>query len=318
MSYNLIQTRPDRIDVTKDLESFFLCYHFNVEAGGKTFQLQKGFFAVYLSQKSGPPFIQSLYNDNDLGKEDEERDLELSNRGGYKVAVKSTRLVNSRFAQFSNEVSQLHLFEFTDLDDQKKKESINTKEWTPQFKTPLKNDNDRYFLKHTLSFNSVKDRYVYWLSTQTNANGTERFAVAVPFIATSVIGTTVALHNEKFPKVEISVDGKSWSYPKGGEDDVEGNLKGFVIVADGAFKAMELNSNIDKLCELSGQQTNTDEVMNYLSQVVHKYPTKLCRNLNTISNTKDNSIVLSEPNLPIEILYMEGINSDNPMPLIIK
>jgi hypothetical protein len=317
MSYTLVQTSPSNINVTKDFESFCLCYHFNVEPG-KTFQLQNGFFAVYISQKSGPPFVQSLYDDSQLGKQDLERKLEISNTAKHKILINYPRLVNSRFSQFSNEISQLHLFEFTDLNEQNKRDSIDTKGWTPQFKSPEKNDDGRYFLKQTLSFAAVKERYVYWLASQTNSNGAERFVAALPFVSTSLIGTIVGLHSQPFPKIEISVDEKLWSYPKLGKDDVEGALKGFIMVADGAFKAISLSAEIDTLCELSGQEKNHDEIISYLSQVVHSYPTKLSRTLSTVSDTQNNSIILSDPKLPIEILYMEGINKDNSVPLIVK
>jgi hypothetical protein len=318
MSYTLVQTSPGNINVTEDLESFFLCYRFNVDTG-KKFLLQQGFFAVYISQKSGPPLVQSLYDDSELGKGDQERKLELSNTAGHKILVNYPRLVNSRFSQFSNEISQLHLFEFNNnLSAQQKNNSIDTKGWTPDFNSPQENDDGIYFLEQTLSFADVKSRYVYWLASQTNSSKTERFALAVPFVSTSLIGTICGLHNQFFPKVEISVDGKLWSYPDSNQGGGQGALQGFVMVVDGAFKAIPLSVEIDTLCELIGPQGNNNAIISYLSRLVHSYPTKVSRNLSTVSNTQNNSIILSDPKLPIEILYMEGLNEVNPVPLIFK
>ena len=315
MPYKLKQTSPGSVEETSNLESFWFFYNFNVDEGTKKVQIERGYFAAYICQKSGKPFIQSLYGDSDQKKEDLYRKLEISNVADQKISINNARLVDSRFSQFSNEVSQLHLFDFSD-EPEHKKEWVDTKGWSPKFKNPTKNDDGKYFLKQTLDFGQVKDRYIYWLSTQANTNGTERFGLAVPFIANSLMGTILALHQQDLPKISISVDEKSWPYPSGQE--LPGAINGFLMVAEGAFKAIALSGEVDNLIQQVTSDKPSKEILADLSQIIHRYPTPISRTINTAPVTSSNSVVPSSPELPIEVLYLEGLNSTNPVDMIIK
>lgn len=314
MPYELVQTSPGSVNVTKNLESFWLFYNFNVDQATKKVEIKRGFFAAYICQKSGKPFIESLEDPSEK-KEDLYRKLEISNVGKQKISINQARLVDSRFSQFSNEVSQLHLFDLSD-EDEHKKEWIDTKGWSPKFKNPTKNDDGKYFLKQTFSLGQVTERHIYWLATQANVNGTERFAVAVPFIANSLMGTILALHQQDLPKIQISVDEKSWPYPS--DQELPGAINGYVMVAEGAFKAITLSGEVDNLIEQVTSDKPSEDILTYLSQIVHGYPTPISRTLNTAPITKSNSVVPSEPELPIEVLYFKGLNSTNPVDLIVK
>ena len=315
MGYKLKQTSPGSVEVTSNLESFWFFYNFNVDEGTKKVQIERGYFAAYICQKSGKPFIQSLYGDSNQKKEDLYRKLEISNVADQKISINNARLVDSRFSQFSNEVSQLHLFDFSD-EPEHKKEWVDTKGWSPKFKNPTKNDDGKYFLKQTLDFGQVKDRYIYWLSTQANTNGTERFGLAVPFIANSLMGTILALHQQDLPKISISVDEKSWPYPSGQE--LPGAINGFLMVVEGAFKAIALSGEVDNLIQQVTSDKPSKEILADLSQIIHRYPTPTSRTINTAPVTSSNSVVPSSPELPIEVLYLEGLNSTNPVDMIIK
>lgn len=315
MPYKLTQTGPGNVEVTKNLESFWFFYNFNVDEGTKKVEIKRGFFAAYLCQKSGKPFIKSLYEDSNEKKEDLYRKLEVSNVAGQKISINHARLVNSRFSQFSNEVSQLHLFDFSD-EDEHKKEWLDTKGWSPKFKNPTKNDDGKYFLKHTLSLGQVKDRYIYWLATQANTNGTERFSLALPFINTPLIGTILGLHQQDLPKIQISVDEKSWPYPS--EQELPGAINGFMMIAEGAFKSIALSGEMDSLINEVTSDKPSKDLMVYLSQKIHGYPTPINRTINTAPRTDSDSVVPSDPELPIEIIYMEQLNSTNPVDMIIK
>jgi hypothetical protein len=315
MPYKLKQTSPGSVEVTSNLESFWFFYNFNVDEGTKKVQIERGYFAAYICQKSGKPFIQSLYGDSNQKKEDLYRKLEISNVADQKISINNARLVDSRFSQFSNEVSQLHLFDFSD-EPEHKKEWVDTKGWSPKFKNPTKNDEGKYFLKQTLDFGQVKDRYIYWLSTQANTNGTERFGLAVPFIANSLMGTILALHQQDLPKISISVDEKSWPYPSGQE--LPGAINGFLMVVEGAFKAIALSGEVDNLIQQVTSDKPSKEILADLSQIIHRYPTPISRTINTAPVTSSNSVVPSSPELPIEVLYLEGLNSTNPVDMIIK
>ena len=136
------------------------------------------------------------------------------------------------------------------------------------------------------------------------------------------MGTILALHQQDLPKIQISVDEKSWPYPS--EQELPGAINGFLMVAEGAFKSISLSGEIDNLIQLVKPDENTKEVKRskeviaLLSQIIHRYPTAISRTLNTAPATNSNSIVPSEPELPIEVLYMEGLNSTNPVDMIIK
>lgn len=318
MPYELVQQSPGSVNVTKNLESFWILYNFNVNIATKKIQIERGYFATYISQKSGNPLIESLYKQQSKEKNDANRKLEISNVASQKIGINNARLVDSRFAQFSNEVSQLHFFELS-AQNEHKKEWIDTKGWTPKFSNPSKNDDGKYFLKQTLNFGQVKDRYIYWLATQANENGTQRFAVATPFIANSLMGTILALHQQDLPKIQISVDEKPWSYPSG--EELPGNIKGYLMVAEGAFKCITLSGEIDTLIEKAALENKASkEIFTYLSEIIPKYPTPIYRTINTAPVTSSSAIIPSNPELPIEILYMEGLNSsaDKFVDLIIK
>ena len=315
MPYKLVQTSPGSVDVTSGLESFWFFYNFNVDEGTKRVEIERGLFAAYICQKSGKPFIQSLYGDTNDKKEDSYRKLEISNVAEQKISINNARLVDSRFSQFSNEVSQLHLFDFSD-EDEHKKEWIDTKGWSPKFKNPTKNDDGKYFLAHTLSFGQVKDRYIHWLTSQATDKGTERFGLAVPFIANSLMGTILALHQQDLPKIQISVDEKSWPYPSGQE--LSGAINVFLMVAEGAFKAIALSGEIDGLLQEVTSDKPSKEILANLSEIIHRYPTPIERTIRTAATTSSNSVVPSSPELPIEVLYLEGLNSTNPVEMIVQ
>ena len=310
MPYKLKQTNPGSIEVTTNLESFWFLYNFNVDQGTKKVDIKRGYFAAYISQASGNPFIQSLYGDSN----EIYRKLEIS-KDELKISINNVRLVDSRFSQFSNEVSQLHLFDFS-VEPEHKKEWIDTKGWTPKVTNPTRNNDNTFFLKHTLDFGQVQERYIYWLSTQANGNGTERFVLALPFIANSLMGTILALHKQDLPTIQLSVNERPWTYPSGQE--LSGAINGFVMVAEGAFKAIALSAEVDNLIKQVTSDTPSEDIIANLSQIIHRYPTPISRTMSTAPNTKSNSVVPSSPELPIEVLYLEGLNSTNPVDMIIQ
>lgn len=317
MPYELVQQSPSSVIVTKNLESFWVLYNFNVNKATKKIEIISGYFAAYISQKSGNPLIESLYKQQSTEKNDAYRKFEISNVAAQKIAINNARLVDSRFAQFSNEVSQIHLFDLSE-ENEHKKEWVDTKGWTPKFSNPIKNDDGKYFLKQTIGFGSVKDRYIYWLATQANENGTERFAVATPFIANSLAGTILSLHQQDLPKIQISVDEKPWSYPSG--EEIPGDIQGYLMVAEGAFKSITLSGEIDTLIKKVTSKQPSKDILTYLSEIIHKYPTPIHRTINTAPVTSSSALIPSSPELPIEILYLEGLNSspDKVVDLIVK
>lgn len=315
MSYKLKQTSPESVEVTSNLESFCFFYSFKVNQS-KIVELQKGYFAVYISQRSGKPFIQSFYDNSNEEKKNVYRKLEISNLAEQKISINDALLANSRLSQFSNEVSQLHLFELFD-EEEARQDCIDTKGWTPKFKNPTQNDDGKYFLRQTFSLGQATDRYIYWLAEQANNKKTERFSVAVPFIANSLTGTILALHKQELPKIQIIADEKTWPYPKEQELPTQ-KLRGYVMVAEGAFKAIPLTGEVDNLMQQTTSNKTSEEILTYLSQIVHGYPTPISRTLNTAAITKSNSVVPSEPELPIEVLCLEGLNSESPVDMIIK
>ena len=307
MPYELVQTSPDSVNVTKNLESFWFFCNFNVDKAAKMINIEDGYFATYISQKSGKPYIEKLSKESNGKKEDADRKLQISNVASHKISINNAKLVDSRCSQFSNEVSQLHLFKLSKQDEHKK-EWIDSQGWTAKFTNPTTNDDGKYFIKQTLNFGEVTDRYVYWLVNKTNHNGTDKFVVATPFVANSLIGTILSLHKKNLPKIQISADEKSWPYPPGGED-LPGEIKGYLMVAEGAFKSIALSAEMDTLIDKIASTGTSEEILTYLSEVVQSYPTRIQRTLETVSVTHSNAIVPSNPQLPIEVLYMKGLNS---------
>jgi hypothetical protein len=325
MPYELAQKMPGSVIVTKNLDSFWILYNFNVDKATKKIEIMRGYFAAYISQKVGNPIIESLYKQQSQEKTDAYRKLEISNVASQKIIINNAKLVGSRFAQFSNEVSQLHLFDLSS-ENEHKKEWVDTKGWTPKCETPTGNADGSAPMKQTIGFGQVKDRHIYWLATQANGNGTERFAAATYFTANSLAGTILSLHQQDLPKIQLSVNEKPWSYPSG--DEIPGHIQGYLMVAEGAFKSIALSGEIDNLINKVISKQLSKDILRYLSEVVQKYPTKsvskaeskFSRTINTVHDTWENAIIPSTPELPIEILYMEGLNSntDKVVDLIVK
>lgn len=316
MPYTLIEKKATgEVTVTDSLESFWLFYNFIIDQATKVIDIRRGFCAVYISKQSGLPNIKSL-NDGDSGINND-RKLEIINRGNHKVILNKLRLVDSRFSQFSNEESQLHLFDFSPFNPDKL-EWINAQGWSPTFTNSTKNDNHTEFIKQLFSFNDIKDRQIFWLSTQSNSNGTERVTLALPFVSKPLLTNLLSSHNQPCPEIKISVDEKNWTYSKSADPNLPGAVEGFIMVAEGAFKSIALSGEIDDVLKQNSAAVPSEEIMVYLSKIVQNYPTPIKRNLITVANTKSDSVVPSSPQLPIEILYLEHLNSINPVDLIIR
>ena len=314
MHYTFEQTIPKNIKITASMESFWLFYNFEINSATKiiTINDKEGMFAVYISQKSGPPFIPKL-NMDPLNTSN----FEITDRGGQKIQLNHVRLVESRLVEFSNEVAQLHLFKFSNNAPVEPPKWINTGGWAPQFTNPTHNKGNVPFLKHLFELDGkIQNRYIYWISAQEDGQGTKSFALAMPFLGQSPFQTILSEDGNPLPKIDILMNNHTWSYPPPGNTSLPGAIKGFAMVADGAFKSIALNSAIDEWLDVDTNDTST--VITKLSQVVGDYPTSISRTLNTAHVVNKDSVVQAEPDPAVEILYMGKLNSINPVDPIIK
>lgn len=308
MQYQFEQTDQQKV-FTPSFDSFWLFYDFRVSASTKIITINDAMFAVYLSQKSGGKSI----NKPEFREQNEAGTFEITEVAGkQKIKLSQATLLASRLVEFSNEIGRLHLFKFWETSTDDPKMWIEPK-WTSKAKNPDKNDDNSLFLNHELDFGDINKRYIYWLSTQEDNNGTSSVALAMPFLNNSPFSLLLSKHRDELPIIKISSSKHgTWQYPEAGAEDLPGELQGFAMVCAGAFKSIALSSEIDEYYQFAEsqpeQQGGKKAIIAKLSKAVHEY--KPFRTLSTVTMTDQDSVVSVPSDKPIEVLYLEKLNSE--------
>ncbi len=319
--------KPTSTELTARLESFWLYYDFVVDRGNRQITIGDGYYAVYLSQASGPPAV--------LKPAAADRDFTLDDTAGNVVQLKHAALIQSRVVEYSNEFNHLHVFKFDDAANATT--WIDASGWNPGFTNPDTNEGNRVFWPHTATFGAYEakkgekpkagapaaspgftERYVYWLMARENASGTRALGAVMPFLNPSCLSHILSGDNKVMPPLKLKVQSRpDWTYFPTGVKTFPGDVKGYVMVAQGAFKAIDLSSELESW-HLQGPSGPTEEVLvaDRLADLVHRAG-KLRRTLETCDDTKHDSVIPASPDGPVEVLYLDSLNNRVKVPALI-
>jgi hypothetical protein len=292
--------------LTGKLESFFFYFDFEVKPNNRRVTVNDGYFAVYLSQQSGPPAASK--------PDGAARAFDIQDEDRNVIKVQNADLIVSRLVEYSNEFNRLHVYKFDN--GVQKNTWINTSQFAPTFVNPTSNQNRRPFWNHTLNFDSIQSRYIHWLLAKENAKGTQTAAMVTPLLAPSLLGSILAKDGQVMPGLSIAVQSRpAWTYFPAGSRDLPGNVRGYVMIAQGAFKAISLGRDIETW-HIAPNTLSPEEVAERLTEVVHR-ASSLRRTIEIADETMHDSVIPSSPDGPIELLYLDNLNDRNEVPSLI-
>jgi hypothetical protein len=319
MPYELKMTVPEEQPLISSLESFWLYYDFEINPANMAVTTHNGYLGVYYSGDSdainvvAPPY--DLRCTLSFVKDKDENTMRLR--------LNHLALGESRYSEFSNEFSQLHVFKFFNTDDNSppqpldKTQWIDESSWKPRYTPPTKNRGTSQFIRRTFSLGGIEDRYLYWLMAKQDKEGFNSVAFATRLLEQSIFGQLLTVGNTKqnIPILKLSRklpnddEPKDWKYfdPNVGC----GNIRGYVMIAEGAFKAIPLTGKIEGWLPQGGQTFSTQELVERLSQIVFD-STPFQRTLDTVDETEKGGFVVSDPPLPIELCFLTGLNDTFP------
>ena len=301
-SFKVGDTNPATI--SQLLESFWIFVKFNINEQGHI-TINGGHFAIYFSQSSDAPKIGKL--------EFKDRETYEISDGIQSFLLKKANLEKSLKYQFSNEIAQLHLFTF-DTRQSSPQEWFNDASYKPPFRIPDKNNDRSAFIKQKLDFGDFTNRHVYSISTEQSSSGTEKLLITLPFLNTSILKQVLikgALNvaGEAFPSITCvdAMNGQEnkWDYFQ--TRDIPLNpqgVSGFVMVTQGAFKSMSFSLNLDHWLDY----TDTESLTKPLVELAHQ-ATPMIRSIENVDINNKNSVYASSPDGPVEILYLNNLDS---------
>ncbi|RKZ92309.1 MAG: hypothetical protein DRR19_04600 [Candidatus Parabeggiatoa sp. nov. 1] len=232
------------------------------------------------------------------------------------------KAVRSYKAEYANEVRQIHLLTFDSM--QNRSTWFADSGFAPAFEAPTTDADGNPFLQRTLSYKSVDKRYVFSAHTEEDNNGISTVMLTLPFLKASVFShilqvaldpnvppTEAIVTPEMMPTLSVTTGmDKAWSYFDGGTLPWKGAVNGFVMVCQGAFKAMELNNLYAKDWQQNGGafSPNNQTILQELVRITHN-STRFTRTSETVDITNDNAIHPGSGDGPVEILYLGSLNS---------
>jgi hypothetical protein len=331
MPYTWTKAGPPATALTARLQSFWIYYDFVVSRTTRQITVGDGYYAVYLSQASGPPGV--------LKPTPDDRDFTIADTAGGTIQLKHAALIQSRLVEYSNEFNHLHVFKFDEAEDATG--WIDTTGWNPAFTNPTKNEANRVFWPHTVALGTYEqkqggakkaggggkgaaaspgftDRYVYWLMSRENAAGTRSVGMVMPFLNPSCLSHILSGDDKVMPPLKIKVQSRAeWQYFPTGVRTFPGDVKGYVMVAQGAFKATDLSSELEAW-HFAGEKGTGKEslVADRLADLVHR-SSEMRRTLETCDDTEHDSVIPPSPDGPVEVLYLDSLNNRNPVPSLV-
>jgi hypothetical protein len=313
MPYTLTQAavaQMEQPEVTiaegKTCESFFLYFQFVITAATRVVTVNYGRFAAYVSGTTSEAHFEPPW----AGPQN----LQISDTGMQQVTLSHVQHVRSRPVGFSNEESRLHLWEF--VPHTPAATWLNEGAYTPPFTAPNSNRDGATFRGRALTCGAaVQSRYAYTVLSGEDVGGTAMLAVVMPYLNSSVAATILTHDNRVLPTLilERPVLG-NWVYPPAGSTALPGDAVGYVLVAQGAFKAIDLSSELDDWYIPAAAQVTHEQFAARLAALAHRAASqRLSRNLETAHDNDHNAVIHASPDMPVEVLYLKDLNTINPV-----
>lgn len=316
MIYTLKNT-TDNVTVTPHLKGYWLYVGFTVDPATGWVTAGPGYAAFDYSVdsnmfKNRPPVA--------IPYDGQARSYDIADNT-HTFQLFHAKAVRSYKAEYANEVRQLHLLVFDNM--QNRSTWFADGGFDPAFEDPKKDAGGNPFLQRTLSYKNIQNRYVFSAHTEESNNGVSAVMLTLPFLKASVFShiLKVALDPnvppadaiilpEMMPTLSVTTGmGKAWSYFDGNLP-LKGAVNGFVMVSQGAFKEMELNNLYAKDWQINdGAFThNNQTVLQELVKIAHN-STRFTRTTESVDITDDNAIHPGSKDGPVEILYLGDLNS---------
>jgi len=314
MSYKI--TGPNNQVGPPSFESFWLYYPFTVSGQG-VMTVQTMFWSVYFSESSKSVNINRPTRA--LGK----YELADSTTAATNFQIHHTALVDSRAFEFASEYGQLHLFQCrTAAPPQVPANWLTAGSWNPNFTTPPGCDRpDTPFIKHELSLvNGPQARYAYHVMSRETGNGVRSISVLMPFLVNSVFSRLLISHGGVTPTLKLtrSVDGgerTEWEYFNNPPLPTTA-VRGFCMVAQGAFKNIELNATLDHWVDANSGADPIETIGDHLSRIVYAHP-PFKRTLATAYDTRNDSIIQTDSQPALEVLFLKNLNASAQVPRLL-
>ncbi len=294
----------------RGFESFWLFVPFKIQERTLTIIEEACFFAVYGSYTSAHRSMD-LPSFGEKPGESQTKHYELVGDDKLSLKLKSLGLQESRCVDFANESSQLHIFGFQNTADEKPKTWLDDGGWNATYETPTACHNPRHpYIPHEVSFGTCSARNVYWAMSRDTQHGTNRMALALPFLKGSLASNILANHEEDSPKLEVTVNKQKWSMfdtPSPSKKP----YRGYAMVCSGVFKQMSLSAEIENWHKLVLGAKDAVDVLDALSAIAERRGRALdgqqlfTRTLQSVDVTDDNSVVRAEGELPVEVFYAQ-------------
>jgi len=317
MIYTLTDTTDDvKTIITPHLKGFWLYVGFIVDPTTGWVTAGPGYAAFDYSEDSNkftanPPTA--------IPFDGRGRSYEISDATN-KLELSQAKAVRSYKVEYANEVRRLHLLTFDGM--QSRSTWFNDGNFDPAFNIPEIDADGNPFLQRTLKYDKIQGRYVFSAHTEENNKGTSTVILTLPFLKASLFNNILkvaldpnvspekALVPPKImPTLSVSTGTEqTWSYFDG-DRPWKGAVNGFVMVCQGAFKAMELN-----LCLADWRQngevfTQTNQtILQELVRITHN-STRFTRTVENVDETTDNAIYSGSLDGPVEVLYLGNLNS---------
>jgi hypothetical protein len=130
----------------------------------------------------------------------------------------------------------------------------------------------------------------------------------MPYLKGSCFQVLLAHHNvgTGVPALSVDLTNGQWSYF--GQANLPGQVTGYSMVAQGAFKSIAVSSELEAW--LLSANVTTRDVHDRLAAVVNAcMRRRLQRDLETVDDTGNNEVVAASPDGPVEVLYLDGLNT---------
>lgn len=309
-------------NLNASLESFLFYMPFQVHVNTgivEAHQGANGYFAYHVGWTSTQDFTSRPLHPQRPGAAGMVQNYTIREAGGQgNITIKSARLKESRYEVRSNELSCLHLFELSANLAVGSRKWLDLAQWAYTPPAPRENEDGTGFAPAGISFGGLEAQHLFKYM-EYHVNGWKQALFMMPFKQNGAFSTILDAwdNNAPIPSVSISPLGQGNRPTVRFFQNYVANIAptGFVMVAQGAFKAMATSS----LKEWSGRNLDANNVMAMCEECVNNAVGQETRNQHIVTSTLEssdssrmNSIPLASVDGPLEVLFLEDMPDGAP------
>jgi len=315
MAYKLFEEGQELTNRQTLLNSFWFQCEFNANSHDGVVEITNGWFAVYLSWLPGKNIPDEPVF---AGAEGDTKNYKIEDSSGGSFEIKQAQLQQAIKLRRCNERGKLFLFQLVD-NIEGKREWLDPANWIRVDQTPDRNENNAKFASDKITFGDVADKHIHELVGVHSNTGLNGLGIALQFMQQSVFKEIIDLANvgqTKIPSITLKLD--TGGVPQESSyfvnTPLSGTLNGYVMVAQGAFKA------IDADAALSGQWFTDNKapalaqrLVGVLSNAMGLSDKQSNRTLENIDETAFDGNMGPSGDEPVEVLFLKGMK-EAPLP----